>query len=335
VLTLTGLPGCYLTHLARGQARLMMASRPIERVLADPETDPELRASLTLVQQARAYAADLGLEVGDQFTSYVPWAGDRLVTSVVATRPGEIDPAGFWFPLVGTVPYKGFFDVERARSEAAGLREQGLDVCLVPVPAYSTLGWFADPVTGPLVRMGPGSLVETVIHELVHATVFASSAADFNEGVATFIGQEGALRFFQRDPGPDGEALTAERRQLADERAMAHAVSELRAEIAELYAQTPPGPERDAARAALGEQGREQLAALPLSSEAAHRRAARIALNDACLALAGTYEDDLGRYASRLEELGGDLEAFVATAREAARAPDPRAALLGGTAGGK
>ena len=124
VLLTLGQGGCYYLHLASGQWRILRAQRAIDDVLADPETSGELRARLELVLAARRFAAELGLEVGEQYTSYVPWPDDRIVTSVVATRPGEVTPAGFDFPIVGHVPYKGFFERDRAEAEARALAEQ-------------------------------------------------------------------------------------------------------------------------------------------------------------------------------------------------------------------
>ena len=289
-------------------------------MLTDPATDPALRDELARVEAVRAFAAGLGLEVGRQYRSYAAWPGDRVVTAVVATRPGEIEPAGFSFPLVGRVPYKGFFDVARADQEAAQLRARGFDVCLVPVPAYSTLGWLADPVTTPMLEGGSGVLVETLIHELVHSTVYVASDADFDEGVATFIGEEGAIRFF----AGDAEAEAREHTRVAGERASARLLSDLRARIAALYADPAAADAREPQRSALEADARAALAALP---QVGAERAAALPLNDACLALAGTYERDLDAYAALLAAHGGDLRAFVETVRQAACAPDPRVAL--------
>jgi predicted aminopeptidase len=140
------LPGCYYGHLAEGQWGLLRAREPIAAVLDDAATPVAVRDSLALVAAVRRFAAEIGLTVSGQYESYAPWPGDRVVTALVATRSGEIDPAGFWFPLLGTQPYKGYFDLARAEREAESLRRAGLDTCLVPVPAYSTLGWFDDPV---------------------------------------------------------------------------------------------------------------------------------------------------------------------------------------------
>jgi predicted aminopeptidase len=327
LLLLAATSGCYLTHLADGQLRLLRASRPVEEVLADPDTSETLREQLGLVEETRRFARQLGLEVGDQYTRYAAWEGDRIVTAVVAAKPGTVEAAGFWFPIVGSVPYKGFFDEARAEREAEALREEGMDVCVFPVPAYSTLGWFADPLTGPMLRAGPGRLVETVLHELVHATVYLPAEADFNEGVATFIGEEASVRFWQ--VRGDDSAASRRRLEVAEDRRLDAVRLALRDRVVDLYASEPAGPEREARRAAAERETREAVAALSLQTRDPGRLAEGLRLNDACLALAATYTADLPAYERRLEELGGDLPAFVTRLEEASRDPDPREALLG------
>ena len=152
---------------------------------------------------------------------------------MIATRPGEVEAAGFRFPVVGRVPYKGFFDVQAAEREAAALRARGLDVCGPPVAAYSTLGWLDDPVTTPMLQQSDGRLAETVIHELVHATVYAASQADFNESIASFIGEEGRIAFFGARDGPAAEAR--ERRRVDAARAYRAVLEETRQQLERLY----------------------------------------------------------------------------------------------------
>jgi predicted aminopeptidase len=331
LVSLMVFPGCYYAHLAEGQLRILRARQPIARVLADTATPPAARESLALVESVRSYAQRIGLRVGGQYRAYAAWPGDRVVTAVVATRAGEIEPAGFWFPVVGTQPYKGFFDLARAEREAAELRARGLDTCLVAVPAYSTLGWFDDPVIAPMLQGGTGPFVAMLLHELVHATVFIASDADFNESVATFVGQEAAVRFFAERG--DTASAAGERERAADERAVASVLASLRARIAELYA-TPDDGARSATRSQLESDARAALRALPLTSRAAGELATRIQLQDACLALAGTYQRDLPVWARRLEAMGGDLPAFVSAARAAARTANPRTALSTAAAAG-
>jgi predicted aminopeptidase len=315
--------GCYYAHLAEGQARMLLARQAVEDLLAEPGTAAELTEQLRLATAVRRFARELGLDVGEQYTSYVDWPGDRVVTTVVATRPGEIEARGFWFPLIGRVPYKGYFELQRAEREAARLTAEGLDTCLFPVLAFSTLGWFADPLTAPLARSP--RLVETLIHELVHATLYLPDQPDFNEGLATFVGQEGAVRFAERE-GP--EAAVRERTRVEEDRRVAAELQAFRDDVRALYATLPPGPERDTARAERERAARADLASLPLTTRDPLWVSQQARLNDACQALAGTYQGDLARYARALEADGGDLPRFLERARAAADAPDPRAALL-------
>jgi predicted aminopeptidase len=329
LLAVPATSGCYLAHVASGQWRLLRARQPIEEVLTASDTSPELRDSLELVGHTRRFAAELGLEVGGNYTSFVPWPGDRVVTAVVAARAGEVEPAGFWFPIVGRVPYKGYFDPEKARAQADELRAEGMDVCLVPVRAYSTLGWFDDPVTEPMLRGGAGQFVETILHELVHATVYVTDDADFNEGVATFIGEEASVRFYAEDADA-GAAAALRRREVEDGRRLDAAILGLRERIEALYAEAEPGPDRTAKRARLEDEARRAIAVLPLETRDARALSAQLRLNDACLALAATYTADLGRYSQTLEALDGDLPAFVSRVRAAAAdADDPASALVG------
>jgi len=327
VATSLGTSGCYLTHLASGQWRLLRAREPIEALLADPETPDELRSSLAFVERARVYASEIGLEVDGQYTSYVSWPGDRVLTTVVAARPGTVELEPFWFPIVGSVPYKGYFDPERAHREADRLSREGRDVCLVPVRAFSTLGWFDDPVTTPMLGMGQGRLAEVLLHELVHATVYVPDHAEFNEGIATFIGEEASVRFFA-DAG-DADAAVQRRREVDEGRSIDALMLAFRGDVARLYAQTDPGPARAAARAQLEARARTALAELPLTTRDPASLAERARLNDACLALVATYTADVPAYAARFEAEDGDPVRFLAELRRAADAPDPRDALLG------
>ncbi|MBW2417730.1 MAG: aminopeptidase [Deltaproteobacteria bacterium] len=330
LLVLAACEGCYYGHLAVGQTRLLMAREPMDEALARPDLDPKLRGQLALVGEARKFAAELGLEVGKQYTSYVDWPGDRVITTVVATEPGSVEAAGFRFPIIGEVPYKGFFDQERAKREADSLRAEGMDVCVAAVPAYSTLGWLADPVTTPMLQSSDGRLVQTVIHELVHATVFVKSLPDFNEGVASFIGEEASVRFFgSRDAGE----AARQRARVDDDRAVAATLLRTRERIARLYADEPASPERDARRLAIDEEARAELASLPLTTHDAPRLAERVRLNDACLALRGAYRSETAVLDAVLDDLDGDLRAFIERLREAAQSDDPRAAFLAGIPG--
>ena len=324
--------GCYYGHLAVGQVKLLLARQSVDQLLADPATDTELRRKLQLVQRARDFAVVLGLEVQGQYTSYVPWRHDRIITSIIATRPGTIEASNFRFPIIGAVPYKGYFDQERAEREAARLRIEGLDVCLGAISAYSTLGWFDDPLTAPMLNASSGRLVETVIHELVHANVFVKSQPNFNEGVANFIGEEAVVLFYADKANSTNDANDADdvlnaypsgddeqrrsnlnkgevdpRDRIRDDRLIAVTLMSLRDEIAELYAADLSEQDRQLRRAELETSGRRALGDLALTSRSAARLAERARINDACLAIQGTYVSDTPRHLEVLAQLDGDL----------------------------
>ena len=291
----------------------------IADVLADPETPAVLAQRLRLVLAARDFGRTLGLEVDGQYTSYLPWPGDRILTNLVVAEPGQIEARPFRFPLIGAVPYKGFFDRAWAESEANRFRDRGLDVCLVPVSAYSTLGFFDDPVSDPMLASQDGRLVETVLHELVHATVFLEGRPNFNEGAASFIGQEASVLFFAGDL----ENANRRRQEVLEARTLARLQMAFRAEIGVIYDETSEETTRSRLREEAENRAREQLRSLALDTYDAQKLADNIALNDACLALRGTYTEETPRFEAVLATLDGDLAAFIARLRDAATRENP------------
>jgi predicted aminopeptidase len=200
-------------------------------------------------------------------------------------------------------------------------------VCESKVRAYSTLGWFDDPLTGPMLRTDEATLVETLFHELLHATVFVSSEAEFNEGVAAFFGQEARVRFYADREGAERGAR--EREIVEQQRRLRGEILALRRAVEALYAAEPSGPARAERRAALEANARTRIAGLELLDRDVALLAAELPLGDACLAISGTYHADTPRLAVVLAGLGGDLAAFLARVQLAAQAEDPRAELLG------
>jgi predicted aminopeptidase len=195
------------------------------------------------------------------------------------------------------------------------------------VPAYSTLGWLDDPVTEPMLQRGEGSTVETIFHELVHATVYVKGHADFNETVATFIGQEASVRFYENGETPDN--AQARRTAVDEQRALGNVLVNLRQQVAALYADEAAADSRDVAREDLVRQARAEIATLTFGTQDAAAFAREIRLNDACLALSGTYGAEMGRYVAKLAALDGDLPALVGRLRSVADAPDPAEEFLG------
>ncbi|BAH37780.1 MAG TPA: hypothetical protein DGD08_16550 [Gemmatimonas aurantiaca] len=197
LLTLTPM-GCYISRAAYEEARILARRQPIERLVVRDNTEPALRAKLALVLAARQFAIDsLGLEAKESFTTFSQLDRDTLVLVVSAAYRDRLKLKTWSFPIVGSFPYKGFFDFAEARRTAAELRAEGFDVSMGPSSAFSTLGWFNDPLVSTTVRQDSVTLVNTVLHELLHNTYFAKGKVSFNESFASFVGGRGAEHFFR------------------------------------------------------------------------------------------------------------------------------------------
>lgn len=191
---------CSPTYVLRAgweEARILSSRRPIHAVIHDTTVALETRHKLRLVLDARDFAVrDLGLNARRTYDGYARIHRDTLALNVVAAPEFELRWKTWWFPIIGDVPYKGFFDFDDAHAEAARLEADGYDVSVRPVSAFSTLGWFPDPIMSTTLRLDSLSLVETVIHEITHTTFFPTGQADFNESFANFVGYRGAIAFF-------------------------------------------------------------------------------------------------------------------------------------------
>jgi predicted aminopeptidase len=147
------------------------------------------------------------LDVGRSYTSFSQLESDTLALVLSAARRDQLTPKTWWFPIVGTVPYKGYFSEDAAMKEQVKLEEDGFDTFLRPTSAFSTLGWFADPLLSSLIRLDEVDLVETVLHELSHNHLFVKGRVRFNESFATFVGRAGAIEFFCNRQGGGADTV--------------------------------------------------------------------------------------------------------------------------------
>src|SRR5690348_3292395 len=191
--------GCYLSRAGWEEAKILAGRRRIVRMVEDSTTDPNTRARLRLVLAARGFAADsIKLRTGDSFTTYSHLDRDTLVLVVSGAYRDRLEAYTWWFPIVGRVPYKGFFDFDAAKQAARDLEARGFDAYVRPSPAFSTLGFFNDPLLSTTLRGSDSlDLANTVIHELTHNTFYAPGQAVFNESFANFVGARGSAWFFR------------------------------------------------------------------------------------------------------------------------------------------
>lgn len=188
----------------RGQLSIVWNARSVDEVLADPTTPDSVKAQLTYIHAVRRFAIDsLGLRDTRNYTTYYDQHGQPLLWVLTASEVFRIRPYQWKFPVVGTVSYKGFFRKEVGEREAQQLEESGFDIDYGEVGAWSTLGWFRDPILSGMLRRGQGRLAELIIHEMTHATLYVPGEVDFNENLASFIGEEGAKRFLNAHFGAE------------------------------------------------------------------------------------------------------------------------------------
>ena len=190
--------GRYIIRAGWEEAKILSRRERIEDAIADERTSADLKERLRLVIAARQYAVDsLGLSAGESFTTFAQLDRDTLVLVLSAAYRDRLEAYRWWFPIVGRLPYKGFFKPDDARRARDDFRRRGFDTYLRPASAFSTLGWFNDPLLSTTVRGDTAFLVNTVIHELSHNTLFVKGNAEFSESFANFIGARGAESFFR------------------------------------------------------------------------------------------------------------------------------------------
>lgn len=247
------LGGCgvgYVVHAGYEEARILWRREPIADVLTRPDLDPDMRAKLELVEPVRAYARDrLGLRVGGSYTALATVDDDQVVHVVTAAPRARLQPLTWWFPIVGRVPYRGYFDAADATAFAAELERAGDDTMVRPALAFSTLGWFDDPLLSTMLRDDEAELAETLIHELTHATRYVPGRVAFNESFAMFVGLNGAERFF-RERGDERRAQHLADRW-TDAQTFSAALAEATARLESAYEQPIDEPARQALFAAL------------------------------------------------------------------------------------
>jgi predicted aminopeptidase len=191
--------GCYLIDQGVGQFRLRFNQIPLEEAIA-AEENKSYKQLLAAIPAAKQYAvSELHLKSDDNYTGYYATPGEGVAYVVTACPKTELKPYTWWFPVIGSVPYKGYFDREDALALESRLKKEGFDTWMFAAPAYSTLGWFKDPVTTPMLKRGRFSLTSTIIHEMVHGTLYINGQGNFNEQLATFIEQKGVLAYYRQE----------------------------------------------------------------------------------------------------------------------------------------
>jgi len=309
--------GRYLVRAAWEEARILARRRPISDLAQDSTIAPAVRQKLTVVLAARAFASDsIRLRARESFTTFSQLEHDTLVLVLSAAYRDRLQAYTWWFPIVGRVPYKGFFDFGAAKSAARQLDHDGFDVYLRPSPAFSTLGWFNDPLVSTSLKADSLDLANTVIHELTHNTFYAPGQAVFNESFANFVGARGSAWFF-RSRGQQA-AADEEDARWDDDKVMARFWEGLYHSIDSMYKAHPGDDsmhvrERIAARDTVYRQARTELVEVlgPKLHTIGPRVLERMRLDNAALLARRIYLTDLDLFDAVWVREGADLRKTI------------------------
>ncbi len=327
--------GCsigYYLHSARGQADLMARRTAIAELVADPGTPAELRQRLLRVRAAREFASDeLGLPQDKGYRSYADLERPFAVWSVTATEEFSLAPLSWCFPIAGCVSYRGYFDESKARRFAEGLRRRGLDVAVRGVAAYSTLGYFDDPVLNTMLHWDDARLVAIIFHELAHQRLYVKNDTPFNESFARVVEEAGMARWTATH-GEPGELRHYLQGRNAEE-AFSQLVDSARTRLADVYASQKAAPEmrQDKSRVFADLVAAYETLRASGAIHDGYTAWFRQDLNNAHIAAVGVYQQWLPALRKLLQQSGGDLGHFYAAAERLAQlSPAERADALQG-----
>lgn len=247
----------YLTRAGLEETRILRNARPLDALIAE-ETVPESRRHLLrLVRDVRHHADTLGLTAGDTYTTFSDVGRDTLLLVLSAAPRDCICPVTWKYPIVGRVPYKGFFDPRMAERERDRLAARGHDTSLRPSAAFSTLGWFKDPLLSTALLPDSVELAALVFHEMAHNTLFVKSATAFNESFAQMVGYRAAEHFFATRG--DSSLAARARARWQDEIVLGEYYDALVGRLTRFYNTKPDSATLDSGRVAIGRWARDLL----------------------------------------------------------------------------
>jgi len=326
VASIALLAGCdtvgYYAQAIGGQAEIWRLMRPIEHVIADPQSSPTLKQRLELAARIREFASrELGLPDNGSYRAYADLKRRYVVWNVFAAAELSIKPKQWCFPVAGCVAYKGYFNKAQAEGLAAELTRAKLDVFVGGVPAYSMLGYLDDPLLSTFIYYPSAELARLIFHELAHQVAYARGDTEFNESFAVTVAREGVRRWLRKH-GTTNELQAFEQR--LKRRAAFHAIAEMyRRKLEAVYASTVSDERKRAAKAEVFGAMAREYAELKKSwgGFRGYDRWLGEHVNNATLASIAVYTQEVPAFQRLLVQLGGDLPRFYAQVKQVADLP--------------
>ena len=312
----------YVLRAGYEEAKILWSRRSIEDILQRPALDAATREKLQLVLRVRRFAEEeLGLNVGGSYSSLAEVDKPPLVHVVSAAPRTRLEPYTWWFPIVGSVAYKGYFDEAAARQEAHSLETEGYDTALGRAVAFSTLGWFADPLLPHLLKYDQEILTNTIIHELFHSTFYLPGQTALNESLANFAGHRGAIAFFAYESGNRSEVAHRATISWESELALSGFFAESAEKLMALYSSLLTEEEKLRRREALFTHLQEEFRTLP-NPVRRNTNFASIKLNNAVFLQQYVYLTELALFERVYQQNGKDLRSTLSRIMAAAKNGD-------------
>ncbi len=328
-LIVPSLSGCspfYVMRAAYEEGKILWRREPIAGYLQNPDVNDDTKEKLRLVLAVREYARDrLKMNVRGSYASFSYVDRPDLSFLLTAAPQTELKPYTWWFLIVGRMPYKGYFSKKDVEAAAADLQAQGYDTSIRSTAAFSTLGWFDDPLLSHLLRYDKVTLAEVVFHELFHNTLYVKGAGAFNESVATFVGGRAAIDFFREKFGADSPEHRRALEGWDEELEFSAFIEQLAGSLTELYSSDMPLEEKLREREKIFTQGRERWERR-IADKPSHRfrNFPKQPLNNAVMIHYMLYMKDLRLFDEVYHGQGEDLAKTISRIREAVGgAPEP------------
>ena len=310
----------YVMQLAWHQASVAYHSVAVQKVLESPSVDSSAKEKIRFIQEVKRFGEqELGLKKTRNYTTYFEVKGP-ILHAVTACEKDSFTLRTWSFPIVGEVTYKGFFKREEALLEKRSLEGEGLDTFVQPVGAYSTLGWLRDPIFSSMLKRSHAALANLILHEMTHATIYFKGETDFNEEVATFIGNRGAIAFLSRKYGADSEEVRRAIEMQEDDLLFSRWIDHCYERLSTLYARELPREEklrqREEIFRSLKEEFEETQGRFKTDS---YKGLEKLDLNNATLMAYRRYVHGLKRFEGLYQGCGGDLRKAVESLKEMRR----------------
>ncbi|KRB70692.1 aminopeptidase [Noviherbaspirillum sp. Root189] len=313
----------YYAQAICGHLAIVMGARPIDDCLKDPSVEVDLKVRLAKIKQIRDFAVhELGLPDNDSYRTYVDIGRPYVAWNVIATTQLSLQPVEWCFPIAGCVNYRGYYNKADAVSYARTLQKAGYDVHVSEVPAYSTLGWFNDPVLSSFVNYAEPQLARLIFHELAHQVLYAKGDSQFNESFAVTVAEEGVQRWIAKF-GAAGvqKKLTAYEKRKTEFLTL---LTKYRERLADLYTSEKSTSEKRARKLQILHGLKDEFGTLKVSwgGYSGYDDWFAQPLNNAHLASIATYHDFVPGFKALLHKQP-NLQAFYVTARSLAALPKP------------